>query len=67
MIPVAAQSCLVPDRVRPFSLKHALQQASIVGNMGRIGLLQVHFPGSGSKLPMAHFGPCNLYVHIVTR
>lgn len=30
-----------PDNMRPFSIKHAQQQASIVGHMHQAGLLQV--------------------------
>lgn len=36
----ACQAHLQPDNHRPFSLKHAQQQASIVGHMQQIGLLQ---------------------------
>ena len=39
--PEACQAYLQPDNLRPFSLKHAQQQASIVGHMQQIGLLQV--------------------------
>jgi len=38
--PPACQPYMVPDSLRPFSIKHAQQQASIVGNMGAEGLLR---------------------------
>ena len=34
---------LKPDNERPFSLKHAKQQASIVGHMHLAGLVKVGF------------------------
>jgi hypothetical protein len=43
VIPDGAREHLLPDSQRPdrpFSLKHALQQASIVGNMQRYRLLE---------------------------
>ena len=40
--PEACQAYLQPDNLRPFSLKHAQQQASIVGHMQHAGLLQVN-------------------------
>ena len=39
--PKACQAYLQPDNMRPFSLKHAQQQASIVGHMQQAGLLKV--------------------------
>ena len=42
--PASCQEHLQPDNLRPFSLKHAQQQASIVGHMQQAGLLQVANP-----------------------
>lgn len=39
--PPESDDSLKPDHVNPFSLRHAMQQASIVGNMQRFGLLEV--------------------------
>lgn len=39
--PPACEPYMKPDSLRPFSLKHARQQASIVGNMEAEGLLQL--------------------------
>lgn len=44
LVPPAAEPLLLPESAtdhRPFSLKHAQQQASIIGNM------QVRHPGGG--------------------
>ena len=40
-MPPECEAQLQPDNERPFSLKHAQQQASIVGHMKRSGLLTV--------------------------
>ncbi len=37
--PPEAEPYMQPDAARPFSLKHATQQASMVGNMQHAGLL----------------------------
>lgn len=39
--PPECKDYLQPDNIRPFSLKHAKQQASIVGHLKQAGLLQV--------------------------
>ena len=41
--PAACQPYLQADNVRPFSMKHAQQQASMVGHMQQAGLLEVMF------------------------
>ena len=40
-MPASCLQYLEPDNLRPFSLRHATQQASIAGNLRRVGLLQV--------------------------
>eukprot|EP00803_Ostreobium_quekettii_P008942 evm.model.scf_153.7 EVM.evm.TU.scf_153.7 scf_153:76933-82022(-) len=40
LLPNNCEPFLKEDHVRPFSLKHAAQQASIIGNMDRLGMLQ---------------------------
>ena len=43
MLPDESRAYMQPDNLRPFSLRHAIQQASIVGNMLAAGLLKVCF------------------------
>ena len=40
LLPPEAEPFMRPEANRPYSVKHASQQASIVGNMRRAGLLQ---------------------------
>ena len=39
--PTECEPYLQPDKARPFSQRHALQQASILGHAQQAGLLQV--------------------------
>ena len=43
ILPTGSEDFLRPDHARPFSFRHAIQQASIIGNLGHAGLLQVTF------------------------
>lgn len=52
--PPECDAYLQPDNIRPFSLKHAKQQASIVGHMREAGLLQVRMLICRSKNIMSY-------------
>ena len=53
---------LESDSERPFSLRHAMQQASIVGNMQKSGLLQVICAQQSTRnLPCHDKG---VYIHL---
>lgn len=55
VLPKAAgsEAVLVKDNLRPFSMKHNLQQALIVGNMERFGLLEVSLQAMVQRLSIS--------------
>jgi tRNA:m4X modification enzyme len=56
LLPPEAEPYMRPDASRPFSLKHATQQASLVGNLQGAGLLGAAGGGAAGTTTFVEFG-----------